>query len=368
MYSLKESIHISIIIIYLIFVLLSTLFVFIYINNNNKKSYYLLERRQYLLLITTLGVITSGPLDIFIIGFNYIENERYIFIKTVISYIFIVPCYISYIYRGLVIYFDCIIKHSVLHENIKNIEKSKNIKKYIKIIFVLFYIIIIIYVIYLIVIYYNEPVILSDKSYAFYIISSVYAFIAHPLIIYLLYKVNNYIKYDYILTMIICSSFSLSNFIYDYLNAKNSEIFIIYLIKIYSTPLFGMMNYFIYFMVPLINICIKNNIKNKSKKNTPLIKMYDNKIDDIRLDFLIEYDKVKDDNNDPIVIANFLEIIDKMEKINIYNEDINNIKEKILEAKMKIIDKNNDINLKVFNDLSKKVHDDVLIEIYKNLD
>lgn len=61
-----EIVHVIILLFYCIIIILSSLFVYIYININSIKSYQLIRRRQDLLLMTTLGVITLGPLEIYV--------------------------------------------------------------------------------------------------------------------------------------------------------------------------------------------------------------------------------------------------------------------------------------------------------------
>lgn len=354
MYNNKEIIHIVILIIYCIFVFTTTLFTYLYTCSNSTNSFYLKRRYQMLLLITTLGVITIGPLDIYIMGFDCIEKFKYIFIKFNIYYITVVPCYISYSYRDFIIYLNYL----------DNNERKKNLKK----ICILIYISIIIYTIIIDLFYfYNFLNLNKIYYYPFYIITIIYDIIVHPLIIYLLYKIKNQIMYDYILTMLIIS-FNFGVFIIlsnININDEKNSLYILFIIKDYWAPIAGMLNYISYLIIPLIYLMIKSPKSVDTEHNNNII-MKDNhyiNLNNNDIKFINEYQNIKKkkfkNNHDfkKVYKEFYMNNIKNIEYKFIYKETVDNIKYRI---------ENDNIDINIFDDLFNKIQNDVLIKIYEN--
>lgn len=273
----KEIWHIIILIFYIIIVVFSTILVFIFIYSNSSKSYYLIKRKQGLLFITTLGVLSLGFLEIYCMGLTNHCNSVFIILKFNIYYFFAIPSYISYCYRGIIIYYNYIRNIENLYDNIKNMIIIKNKLIFIKrscfsLLIVTFFYSLIVDILY----FYNGLEINIKVFYPYYIIVGIYVFIMHPLIIYLLHKIKNDIKYDYIITMALIGIVFIIVMIF-----INNE----YIVN-YSESFSAILCYITYLIIPLIYIIKNSNIKSKDKQEnnnlnfkTQLINLYNDYIE-----------------------------------------------------------------------------------------
>lgn len=364
-----EIVHVIIILFYCIIIILSSLFVYIYMNINSMKSYQLVRRRQDLLSITTLGVITLGPLEIYGIGFNKTENFLYILIKSNIYYITVTPCFISYCYRGLFIYFNYKKNIEYLYNNKNKVTKINNKLKIIK---KGCFIICISFFIYAVVIdilyYYNVIKNYQIIYYPYYVIVGIYGFIMHPLIIYLLYKIGNNLKYDYIYTMFVIGIYYSIIMLCNFINVEYK------IIKNYPGALAGFFCYIGYLIIPLIYITVnrkKNNNNNNNIKNTHIDFRINKKILNIELfNIYIDYLDMKKNIfnfNDfkktyKIFYENKIKIIKNIPLVN------NNKHYEKIVKKIEIIDKNledDHFNIDKFEELFKRIHDIILIDLYE---
>lgn len=357
MYDNKKIIHIIVLIIYIIVVSTTTLLVYIYIYSKSLKSYYLIKRHQFLLLITTLGVITTGPTDIYIIGFNKTDDNKYMFIKLNVNYIFVVLCFISYSYRGFLIYLEHIKNIVLLNKDEYKLIKIKNNINFMKKSCILFYIIVFVYTLIIDILYYNDIINFDEILYYFYyIIIVIYDFILHPLIIYLLHKIKSDIKYDYIITMIIIGFNYIIFIICNFTNIKY-EWFILTL-KDYLQPIAGMLNYLAYLVIPLIYTIRFNNTK---INNINYFEVNDFK--KINIETYNEYinirRKFKNNNESKKMYKDFYENKIK-NNINIYGK----YKSLVIIIENKFL--TNEINIDIFDKLFNEIHKIILIEIYEN--
>lgn len=299
-----------------------------------------------------MGVITLGPLDIYILGFDRDNDLKYMVVKFNIYYITVVPCYISYIYRGIIIY-------------LKSSDNKKMIKK-LKEICSLTYFFTVIYTIIIDLLYfYNYLKMSKIYYYPYYIITIIYSIIIHPIIIYLLYKIKNKILYDYILTMII-TTFSIGIFIiltFININEKNTTLNILFIIKDYWASIGGMLNYISYIIIPLIYL-IKESSKFLEKNNTITsndnnVKLND--IDSININIIKKYQEIKNQkfkDNHEIKEVYKIFYIHNVKKLKNYDK----YKDLIYDITSKIETDNIEIN--IFDKLLLKIQNDILLNIY----
>lgn len=263
----SEVWHIVILIFYVIIVVFPTILVFVFIYANYSKCYYLIKRKQGLLFITTCGVLSLGLLEIYCMGLKDYCNSIFIIIKFNVYYFFAVPSYISYCYRGFIIYYNYIKNIENLYNNIKNVTIIKNKLIFIKkgcfsLLFVNFLYLFIIDILY----FYDGLEINIKFFYPYYIIVGIYVFIMHPLMIYLLHKIKNDIKYDYIITMTLIGAVFIIVMIF-----INNE----YIVS-YSESSSAILCYITYLIFPLFYIIKNENIKAKNNQQYIITEKHDN--------------------------------------------------------------------------------------------
>lgn len=355
----KEVLHILLLLLYCIFIILTTLLIYVYTYINHDLTYNLLRRKQNLLLITTIGILLIGSLEIYINGFDKV-GVKYKIIKLNFYYIFVTPCFFAFCYRGVYIYIEHMLNVNTLSYN-NNKTINLKIKKYLfftKIIFCFLYLLIIFYIIIFDLLYkYNFLKNIEIGFYPYHLVTFI-DLIMHPINIYLLYKIKNTLMYDYIVTMIIMVLY--------FIIISDIYVFNFDIIEKYPGAILGGLCYIEYLIVPFV-IKLINNTKYKNMKkeeNVIELDLIENKINKKITKICIEYKNIKKDEKQKLM--KFFE--NNIETIKTYYSDIDKNNsiiykiEQITETK-----KENEYDLCKINHLFEKIYEDTLIKIYENI-
>lgn len=361
MYSTSEIIHILVSLIYFIYILCSSFLIILYTQTQTVKSYYFKNRLQSNLYIATLGIITSSPFDLLVLGVSQMDNNICTLLRFNIHYLFSTACMLSYSYRGIKIYFEHIKLKKILITR-KNINTKL---KYFKFIFIIIYILLLIYTIIINIIFYNDKIdFFNWKYYPYFLIIGIYDLIIHPIIIYLLLKikVRKDIINDYTCSMVVIfitfGLFIINNFIL--LNNsninKNLDFFLQFFIK-YWTIIATFFIYTNYNFIPLLYI-----IKNDASKIVYDIKIgqkynYKTELKSYKIDFINKYNELFVNSNDNRKLDIYIKF---------YNNNIKQLKPNYLNIIEKIENdiENNIINFENFKELNNEVMKNILEEIY----
>lgn len=253
----NKLIHISLFILYLLIILISFFIYLLIYLNNNKYRYYLSSRYNNILVFITLGILINS-IDLLLIGI--LNKEIYGIIKFNIVYIFNFPSVILFSYRGIKCYND-------YNTSFNKILKYKNKFNKICIGFLFLYFTYIL----IINIFFNKNInIKSWHFYPFYIFVILFVFVFHPIIIILLNKINNSIKYDFIYSFIsTISCFSLF-FICNYFLYDNS--YILTYVSSYWSIISSILIHFSCTFFHFIHISISKNKEDLELHNLELYK------------------------------------------------------------------------------------------------
>lgn len=329
----NKIVHILIFIIYLFIIIISFfVYLFLYLKNSNY-SYYLSNRYNSLLICITLGVLINS-FDLLLIGL--VTKNNYGLLKFNLVYIFNLPSVIIFSYRGIKCYIDNYI-------SFKKIENIKSFNKHI----ILCFIIYISYILFINLIFNKNITIISWHFYPFYIFILIFIFVFNPIIIFLLNKIGNNLKYDFIYSLLFVL-FSFGVFTINYF--KHDIIFLNY-ISSYWSLISSIFVHFSYTFLHFIHVRIEK------------IKVIEENIKD--------YD-LNDINNTDI---NIIKIISEYKNIeNEENEEQKNIKmtnllNRIYNNKeiMKNINLNSELNIHNMNMFISKLENKTYINLYKNI-